>query len=230
MDLLGLGNLYEDIKGWSAFDYSWAFIAITTMVGLSIYWKDSPIGIISALANIICVLLVAKGKISNYFFGLIGVVLYGYVAFTNKYFGDAMLNFIYYLPMQFIGYKMWLNKSGEQDQFKELSGIEKAKVALFATVVIGIYGLFLQRIGGALPFVDATSTVLSVVAMILMAKGYLDQWLLWIIVNTVSVVMWVVVFTQGGENISTLIMWSVCWLNAVYGYWNWRKMVKNVKN
>ncbi len=41
----------------------------------------------------------------------------------------------------------------------------------------------------AFPFWDSCMTVLSVVAMILMTRKYVENWLLWVIVNVISVVI-----------------------------------------
>ena len=62
------------------------------------------IGSITSVAGVLCVVLVAKGNIWNYLFGLINVSMYAYVSFKATAFGDAALNALYYLPMQFIGY------------------------------------------------------------------------------------------------------------------------------
>ena len=94
----------NEFKGWSKFEYLWLIVAIGSIFGLELIWKDTVIGTISAVSNILCVILVAKNRISSYFWGLIGVLTYGYIAYSNRIFGDAMLNFLYYLPMQFVGY------------------------------------------------------------------------------------------------------------------------------
>jgi len=58
-----------------------------------------------------------------------------------------------------------------------------------------------------------------------MAKVYMEQWILWIIVDVVSIIMWaIVVFKQGSNDIGLFIMWSAFLVNAIYGYYNWVKM------
>ncbi len=41
----------------------------------------------------------------------------------------------------------------------------------------------------AFPFWDSCMMVLSIVAMILMTRGYVENWLLWVIINVISVVI-----------------------------------------
>ena len=82
----------------------------------------------------------------------------------------------------------------------------------------------LHLLGGKLVLLDASTTVLSIVAMILMAARLKEQWYLWIVVNIISIYMWVQAFVLGNpDGIATLLMWSVFLLNAVYGLIKWHK-------
>lgn len=76
--------------------------------------------------------------------------------------------------------------------------------------------------------VDSMSTVFSVIAQILMIKRFMEQWIIWIIVDIVSVIMWIAVFFNGGESIAVLIMWSVFLVNAVIMFVKWLKESKTV--
>ena len=84
----------------------------------------------------------------------------------------------------------------------------------------------MKWLGGALHFIDALSTVVSVVAMIVSIKMYAEQWILWIVVDVVTVIMWVIAFAQGNDSISTLLMWIVYLGNAVVMYVKWIKEAK----
>ena len=57
------------------------------------------------------------------------------------------------------------------------------------------------------------------IANALMVLRYREQWLLWIIVDVVTVIMWVL----AGDWIMTT-MWSVYLLNACYGMITWTRM------
>ena len=81
----------------------------------------------------------------------------------------------------------------------------KERILLLFIVGVGtsLYGLLLQKLGGALPFVYALSTMVSIVAMIVSIKMFVEQWMLWIIVDVVTVVMWAVAFAKGKDSIAT---------------------------
>ena len=92
---------------------------------------------------------------------------------------------------------------------------------LLGTFVLGYIS---KMLGGNLPFVDALSTTVSIVAMIVSINRYTEQWILWLVVNTVSIGLWSYnFFITGGEDIATLVMWIIYWLNALISYIKWRK-------
>ena len=74
--------LIDDFKGWNKLDYGWLFLACAAIIGITLMMGGSTISIISALANVVCVILVAQGKLSNYIWGTVGVITYAYLAYT----------------------------------------------------------------------------------------------------------------------------------------------------
>lgn len=97
------------------------------------------------------------------------------------------------------------------------------------TVIVLVYWQILSRIGGQLALIDAMSTVFSVVALIMQVARYAEQWLLWIIVNVVSVLMWVLLLGKDPSAVTMVVMWAAYLMNSVYGYINWKKLAaKNV--
>jgi nicotinamide mononucleotide transporter len=102
-------------------------------------------------------------------------------------------------------------------------------VLLATAIGVLVYGVILKSLGGNIPFIDSLSTVLSVVAQILCVKRFMEQWLLWILVNVVSVIMWILAFFNGGESIATLIMWSVFLLNSIFMFIKWYRESRRVE-
>lgn len=181
---------------------------------------------IAAISGILCVVLCAKGKKSQYIWGLLNVIGYIIIAFMNKYYGEVMLNAIYYLPSQFIGYYLWSKHHNKKiDKVKGRKLNFKNSVILLLSCVLGIFGykLILDYLGGNSTLLDSSSTIISVIANTLMLLRYREQWLLWIIIDAITVIMWVV----AGDFIM-VTMWLVYLINAFYGYYNWTKMAKEV--
>lgn len=216
----------SELKGWKRWEVLWLLLAAGVITALSIYWGDSLMGIVSATTGVICVICTGKGKLSAYLFGAVNTLLYAVIAYQAKYYGEVMLNALYYFPLQFYGFYIWSkNMNTETHEVNKTRMSNKYRTVMLLAVVLltVIYGFCLSLLGGSLPYVDALSTVVSVVAMIISIKMYMEQWMLWIIVDVVTVIMWGAAFARGSESIATLLMWIVYLGNAVIMYFKWSK-------
>lgn len=209
--------------------YDWFLIAgiIAANLVYSILSQTVDVlGTVTAVSGVLCVVLVAKGSILNYFFGLINVSLYAYVSFKATAYGDAALNALYYLPMQFIGYFAWKRRVEDtQVKARRLTMKQRMLVAMGCAAAVVAVGFVLQACGAGQPFKDSATTVLSIVAQILMAMAFMEQWVLWIMTNVISVVMWVIFAIQGEPHAAMMvIMWVFYLLNSVNGLRVWLKL------
>ncbi|MEH7177526.1 nicotinamide riboside transporter PnuC [Neobacillus vireti] len=220
-------------RNWSRFEMGWLFTFTLVNLYLFLAWEDSLIGLISSLSGMLCVVLVAKGKIANYYFGIFQTLTYAYIAYGYNLYGEVMLNALFYFPVQFIGIYLWKrNKTvqavkGEDVTVQSLT--RKGWIYTIGLIVIFTiaYGFFLKYLGGKLVWTDSATNVLSIAAQILMLKRFAEQWLLWISVNILSIFLWLTaLLTQGGNDFSMLVMWSAFLINSIYGYINWRKLYK----
>lgn len=91
----------EEFLGWKTWEVLWLVIACASIFALSVYWKDTVMGIVSATTGVACVVCTGKGKLSAYIFGMVNTLLYAIIAFKAKFYGEVMLNALYYFPMQF---------------------------------------------------------------------------------------------------------------------------------
>ena len=209
--------------------YDWFLIAGIVAANLvySILTQTIDVlGTVTAISGVLCVVLVAKGSILNYFFGLINVSLYAYVSFKATAYGDAALNALYYLPMQFIGYFEWKRRVNDtQVKARRLTAGQRMLVAVGCAAAVVAVGFILQYCGAGQPFKDSATTVLSIVAQILMAMAFMEQWVLWILTNVISVVMWVIFAMQGEPHAGMMvIMWVFYLLNSLNGLRVWLKL------
>ena len=214
-------------KDWTLFEKLWLVIFTLTAAGLSYLWGDTLFSFSVFLTGVICVVLVARGSIWNYSYGLYNVAGYSWLSYQNGLFGEVMLNAGYFIPTQIIGIFMWkkhLNE-GTTVAMKRMWPSTTVWTLLLSGAVTLFYGMILASIPGQnTPFFDSCSTTLSVIAMILMMLRYREQWLLWIIVDVVSVAMWALRLSSGVEGApAMLVMWSAYLINAIYGWYKWNK-------
>ena len=214
----------NELSGWKLWEILWLLFTCTVITALSIYWQDSIMGITSAVTGISYVIFAGKGKLSAYFFGLINCVLYAIISFNAKLYGETMLNVIYYIPMQFVGFFVWRKHISDETHEvtkRHMKKCGRLLIALTIATATYLYGLLLSYLGDTMPFVDAFTTVASVVAMIVSVGMYSEQWWIWLGVNAVSVYMWWCNFSSGSDNIATLLMWLVYLISGIIMLVKW---------
>lgn len=222
----------NEFRGWKFWEVAWLIVACAIIAGLSIYWGDTLMGIVSATTGVACVICTGKGKLSAYAFGLVNSILYAIIAYKATLYGETMLNAIYYVPMQFYGFYVWSKHMNE-----ETAEVEKLhmsmKLRVFALLGLSIgtvgYGFILKSLGDAMPFIDAFTTVSSVVAMIISVKMFAEQWWLWVAVDVFTVFMWAKSYMTGNDSIATLLMWIVYLGNAIIMCIKWEKEIASKK-
>ncbi|MDE9427949.1 nicotinamide riboside transporter PnuC [Xenorhabdus bovienii] len=181
----------------------------------------SYIEAVGTIAGLLCIWLASQEKIINYLFGLINVSLFAVIFFQIQLYASLLLQ-IFFFAANIYGWYAW-SRVNEQKQMElkirwlnPKQTITVAAVSIFAILVMmfnidQIFGymakivvLALQGMGfniampalepDAFPFWDSVMTVLSIVAMVLMTRKHVENWLVWVIINVISVVIY---FHQG---------------------------------
>ena len=225
--------------------YDWFLIAgviVSNIIYSVMTGTLDAVGSLAGITGVLCVVLVAKGSIWNYLFGLVNVSLYAWISYKAALYGDAGLNALYYLPMQFIGWWQWRKRgaavsagdaqklTGDEDvrvKARRMTFRQRLLLASACAVSIVAVGFILQYFDDPQPFKDSTTTVLSIVAQALMALAFMEQWCLWIITNVVSVVMWIICALRGEAHAGLMvIMWAFYLLNSLNGLRVWLNLSK----
>jgi len=216
-------------NNWESYEiFALGLIYFVLILNIVIF-KDDLVAVLSAFFGITYTMLAGKGNPKCYLFGLAGSGLYSWLAFSNSLWGNLGLYMLYYIPMQSIGFFKWNNhlKKGQNEiiktklEFKEAVIIYASAIFLCIISIIILYG-----IGDKSPIIDGITTIFSITGMYLTVKRCIEQWQVWIIVNGLSTIMWLNIALGGEKVYSTVIMWFVYLLFAIYFYYKWRVEIR----
>lgn len=217
-------ELKQVVKGFTRSEKIGSAIFIATLIGTQIATGSTLISFIASMLGVLYVILVKKGSRLCYVFGGLQIMLYIYISLSAKFYGDVMLN-SFNLIMQPIGFYMWSKRSNEgvvKVNQLSIAGIMYIFSGWFITILL--YSLVLKWLGGNTPFVDAITTVSSMIAMILSVGAFRDQWLFWLICNFTSIVMWTLAFFRGDASaVPMMIMWIAYFINSIDALKQWYK-------
>lgn len=143
----------------------------------------------ATIFSLICVYQATVHNIWTWFWGILGVVLFGYLFYEYKLYSDAGLQILFYLPMQFIGWWYWA-KDAESEGVTHVATL-KAKEWLFVipvTILALVNGYVMANYtDAAFPYLDAVITWMSITAQILMTKKYLESWAFWVSMDVLAI-------------------------------------------
>lgn len=135
------------------------------------------------------VLLLVRRSMWNYPFGIVMVLLYAVIFHDAKLYSDALLQ-IFFLVVQIYGWLHWrrVNLEAGEIRVERLSGRARVLiVAACAAAILGWGALMHSQTDASYHFWDASVAILSVAAQILLARRYVENWLLWILVDLLSI-------------------------------------------
>ena len=219
--------LKNEFSIWKTLEIVLLGIAIFAICINSILLKDSLIAVISALCGIMYTILAGKGKVYCFLFGLCGSCFYSFLSWQNALYGNLLLYLCYYVPAQILGFYRWkknLKKDSDNEIVKASLSVKDSVIC----VVIAFLGcvvtaFILSKLNDSNPIIDGITTFLSILGMYLTVKRCIEQWIVWLFVNSLSLYMWICVLLNGVKVYSTLVMWSVYVILAVYFYIEWKK-------
>ncbi len=183
------------------------------------------------ICGILYTALAGKGRVICYLFGITATCCYSYLAYNNDLYGNFLLNIGYYLPMQIIGIILWnrhLKKDKKEIIKTKLSKKERLILTGITTKLCIIMVAFLKTSNDTAPILDGITTILSILGMYLTVKRCIEQWLIWIIVNSLAIMMWLKVSMSNHETYSTVIVWSVYLVMGIYFYFQWRNELSDI--
>ena len=214
-------------NGYTLFEKIFMISMILLQVIVYCFVPDTPIGMICGIAGCICVVLTAKGKISSYIFNFIQMITYMIICWDLALYLEFGEQVFYFIACIF-GVILWKknmkkNEDGTEQvkakKFKLWQWLVSAGVVVVSTLLLGYFGEAV--LGSTLPYLDAMTVALAVIAQLLMVWRYREQWACWIIIDVVSLIMFIIL-----GNWSMVAMYIAWTINAFYGWYNWTKLQK----
>lgn len=215
------------MQKWTKFEISWLFIFTTIQIILFFWQQQKWLDLICALSNMLCLVLVAKGRLSNFFFGMVATSIYAYISYQQQLYGETMLNSFFYFPMQFIGLYFWFKHQNKNTKNSDII-VKKLNLKHWLIVLGTIaccsfgYAELLAHLNAQQVHLDSLNVVICIAAQILMTLRYTEQWLLWIISNILGLILWINV----GDH-SMVMMNCAALVNSLYGYYHWNKQTSS---
>lgn len=174
--------------------------------------------IAAVLISILGVGLTIARSMWCWMINFIAVVMYAYLFYTVKLYGETLLQFVF-MAMNIFGFYQWI-KGKRQDHEIRIEPISANKVwgQIGLTMIAGaVFGLSLQHFSdAAVPLLDGQLAMFSLLATYWTSRKHIQTWMLWVVVDIVYVGM----FLYKGL-IPTAGLYAAFVIMAAFGWWQW---------
>lgn len=167
-----------------------------------------------------------KANIWLWVVGLIMPIVHGALYFRQGLYADFSME-VYYILAGIYGLAMW-SRGSKKEKKSELKIGYTPRVAWVA--IVGVYALLHAAIylllttftDSTVPFWDSLTTALSMIAYWLLSRKYVEQWLVWLAVDVITVGLYIykdIPLTAG--------LYALYSALAIAGYLRWKRTIKS---
>ncbi len=184
------------------------------------------IELLATITGLFYIYFSLKQKVWSWPIAIFSSILFIPVFYFSEFYSHMGLQF-YYVFISFYGWYLWLKGSKVDNEKQELPvTFTKKKMAIYLILIIlvlflGIAFVLKYLTKSPLPILEALTFAGSIVATWMLARKYLEHWLIWIIVNIISIGMYLY------QDLYIVVVLYVAYLiMAVVGYFKWKKEIK----
>jgi nicotinamide mononucleotide transporter len=171
--------------------------------------------------SLIYVILAAAKSIWCWPFAFIGSSLYVYLCIVSQLYLESGLQ-LFFVVMALIGWVSWKHTEKKRlDIINWSVGQHLLNIVLSTMVALSLGWIFDQYTNQENPYVDAVTTVFSLAATFMVARKVLENWIYWIIIDSISI--WL--YAQRGLNLSS-VLFLIYTVIAIVGFFSWYKQFK----
>ena len=179
--------------------------------------------IVGTLLGLLYLWLEYKANIWLWIVGAIMPMVHGVLYLNSGIYADAAMQ-LYYVVAGIYGLCVWLRGTKRAERVVPIQHTPSKwifpLVVVYLLLHILMYYVLSEFTDSRVPFFDSMSTALSIVAMWMLSRKLVEQWLVWLVVDMISVGL----YLYKGIPITAMLYTLYCAL-AVAGYMRWRKQV-----
>ena len=181
----------------------------------------SSLEIFAVLISVIGVALTIRRNMWCWWFNFLAFVLYAYLFFEYKLYGETILQFCFIL-VNFYGFYYWWIGKQQQHEIR-IEPIAGTTVLLQLVLAAGgglIFGLSLKHLtDAAVPMLDAQLAAFSLLATYWTSRKHIATWILWVVVDIVYVAMFIY-----KDLFLTAALYAAFVGMALFGWWQWQRI------
>ena len=187
--------------------------------------KTSIIEVVAVLFGLASVWSMKKESILAFPFGIINVLGYVYLSFSKQLYALSGIN-LFFAMMSVYGWYNWSRDKGSENAvvISKCGSMEYLWNILAIALFYVIIRILLKKYTDSpLPGWDAFTTSLYIIAMWMLARKKIENWIAWIIGDVISIFLYAIPFGNNEPNYFSSFQFFVFTIIAVFGFFEWRR-------
>ena len=211
----------------------WLISSLIITVSFLFGTDKNPLTLIVSLIGVTSLIFIAKGNVWGQILMIIFSIIYGYISYKTRYYGEMITYVGMTGPMAVMALVSWLKNpfEGEENQVAvaEITPMKIAVVTALSIIVTVIFYFILKYFNTANLVLSTVSVLTSFFAASLTflrspyyALGYAAN-------DVVLIILWVLASMENPGYIPMVMCFVVFFVNDVYGYISWKRMAEMQK-
>ncbi len=177
---------------------------------------------LAVFLSVIYLILAIKQNLWCWVAAFFSTLIYSILFFDASLLMDSALN-IFYLVMAVYGWYSWKYSNGiknhENLEINTYGLIKNIKIIIFLTILTFALGFYMENYTTAdYAYLDTFTTVFAVFATYMLTKKVLENWLYWVVIDTVSIYIYI----NKGFYL-TAVLFTFYTILALIAYKQWKK-------
>jgi len=186
------------------------------------YIQQNPYEFGGFVTSLLCVWLNARENVWGWGWAIVSAVLSAKLFYDQRLFGDMYLQF-FFAASAVYGIYIW-RYGGTKATESAIIYTPKSEIIWIWSIGVVCFLLLIAllfQVKGDAVYVDALTTSLSIIAQVMMARKYVENWIVWIVAN----LLYVGLYTYKGMWLY-MVLYAIFIVLAVYGYRNWQSKLQ----
>lgn len=165
--------------------------------------------------------------------GIINIIFFIALFYQVQLYADVLLQ-LYYFGMNIYGWFNWKKQFQQHQRIVLLSNQKRIQWSLLILLITAVSWWTMSHIhqwlpkiftkSAAYPLLDSAIAVMSIIAMVFMAKRILENWILWLLVNILCVYVY-----SAKQILFTSVEYGLFFILALVGFYRWQQSLQHYK-
>lgn len=203
-------------------------LSVVTLSFMLVPDKDI-LSLTASIIGVTALIFVSKGYVLGQVLTVVFSVFYGIISFFFSYYGEMITYLFMTSPMAIMSAIEWYKNPYKKTKIVKVNIATKKEITvmlILSIIVTGIFYFILKALWNANLFFSTISITTSFIASYLTYLRSPYYALAYSMNDIVLIILWILASIENISYVPMIFCFAMFLINDLYGFYNWRKMMK----